>query len=99
MLTKRKANPLEDSMSDFEESEDQNPHGFIRDGAITHYRKTKAQQKKDDRERDDKDKEQKEKAYKGPKQKGGGSTNKEKLKNKNLQMLRPKKNKKKTYSK
>lgn len=36
--------------------------------------------------------EPKEKAYDGPKKKGGGSTNKEKLKNKNLIMLRPKKN-------
>lgn len=41
----------------------------------------------------------KEKAYNGPKKKGGGSTNKEKLKSKNLLMLRPKKNKERLKSK
>lgn len=35
----------------------------------------------------------KEKAYKGPKQKGGGTTNIQKLKKKPLMMVRPKKNK------
>ncbi len=39
--------------------------------------------------------EQKEKKYFGPKSKGGGTTNKEKLKSKPLMMIRPKKNKEK----
>lgn len=43
--------------------------------------------------------EPKEKKYHGPKQKGGGTTNKQKLKNKNLGMLRPKKNKDQLKSK
>ena len=80
-------------MSSVSDSDDPNPHGFISEGMITNFKKTKAQLRKEQLEK--RINEPKEKAYAGPKQKGGGSTNKEKLKNKNLIMLRPKKNREK----
>ncbi len=62
---------------------------------IGNFRKTKSEQKRDLKEK--MRNEDKEKRYHGPKEKGGGTNNKQKLKMKPLAMVRPKKNKSESY--
>lgn len=94
---KRRAKKLEKELEGFssfdeddvEEDED-NPHGFVDPQEIARFKMAKKEkrillkEKLKDRV--------KEKYYTGPKEKGGGTNNEKKLKNKPLEMLRPKKN-------
>ncbi|CAD8054780.1 unnamed protein product [Paramecium sonneborni] len=86
----------EDSVQEYysEESQisDENPHGYVREEDIMRYRKTKSEQKHEKLE--ELKNGTKEKWYQGPNKKKSefaSTSNKEKLKNKPLQMMRAKK--------
>ena len=77
-----------DSMYD-EESSEENPHGFIQSSQIAHYKFSRTELKADKKNI----KESKEKFKHKPKEKKGGSSDREKKFLKPLMMVRAKKNK------
>ena len=103
LKNKKKPNDIqsEDSVKNYysDNESDENPHGFVNADEIGHYRMRKSELKHFKREQEKKGLvEEKEKKYSHKKKRTEVSTtNKEKLKNKPLSMLRPKKNRIEKY--
>lgn len=92
---KRKIKKIEELLegySSFEddESEEENPHGFVNSEDLGKFRKSKRERRIEEKEL--KKNEVKEKKY-HRKEKGGGESNQEKMKHKPYSMVRPKKQK------
>jgi protein SDA1 len=81
---------VKDYYSDSDGESDDNPHGFVDPAAISKFKKTKAEQKKQRREDKENGLKEKKHSHNNKKSEFASTTNKEKLKQKPLSMVRPK---------